>query len=684
MGQVPNMPSRRLAPPLLAALLLAAVRAAATAGAVSVTVDGAPAVLGAFAFPAAHHRIVLDNGLFTATFDRDDLNYTGWSGVSVSLVSLVVGGVELAHNLDGEAPRDPDRQHSFYIDAGGGTSRLVCSSVHVLRLDADLAELAFVDNSSTPLQHAHHIVVRAGVAGVYGFDHLTAVAATTISDVRMNARFDRGVLDHVWSDERGALEQQPTSAYLALMQPAGAPAQQAWICNGSNAPSLPVPGSNGGGLSAGSVYSDFSHAVTYAETAIFGHVGGTRGAFHVQLSGTSGATSAAGFGRGPRVQGLAARRDAVLENAFVPSAAFSAGAGRAVAAGFSQLCGPWLTLFASGADAVSVVAAARAVALAEISASRTGLAWMQHPLYAGPSNRSTVVGFVEPNDGRSYKRFVALLAAGSDEPQDGRDVYAIASPTFWALSDLSGKFVVEGVPQGSNYSLFLFAAPPPPPLPVPQQYMSPSDTDVFVQRGVGVLPGGGVTILGSLGFTPSDADSVRIWRVGFVDGSGGEFGLGNESRSFDLGSRVPANITFQCDTFDAEGGGVIAGSLGQDPDTSWPFAMTHVGGTFLLHFAGGHTFIGQIRLKLSLSMASAGASVAATVNGVAFSGDLPPAPGNDDPLALQAVKGARGQLAVLTAPATLIVPGLNNVTITLRAGSIGFDCIVFDVVPGGQ
>ena len=112
--------------------------------------------------------------------------------------------------------------------------------------------------------------------------------------------------------------------------------------------------------------------------------------------------------------------------------------------------------------------------------------------------------------------------------------------------------------------------------------------------------------------------------------------------------------------------------------------MTHVGGTFLLHFAGGHTFIGQIRLKLSLSMASAGASVAATVNGVAFSGDLPPAPGNDDPLALQAVKGARGQLAVLTAPATLIVPGLNNVTITLRAGSIGFDCIVFDVVPGGQ
>ena len=83
-------------------------------------------------------------------------------------------------------------------------------------------------------------------------------------------------------------------------------------------------------------------------------------------------------------------------------------------------------------------------------------------------------------------------------------------------------------------------------------------------------------------------------------------------------------------------------------------------------------------------MASANASVTASINGAAFDGDLLPAPGDDDPLAQQAVKGARAQLSVLTAPATLIVPGLNNVTLTLRAGSIGFDCVIFDVVPGGQ
>ena len=647
------------------------------AAAVTVTVDGAPAVLGAFAFPSAHRAIVLGNGLFTATFDRDDAA-SGWPGVSVSLTSLVVGGVELARSLDGAAG-DRDRRHSLYIDAGGGTSRLVCSSVRVLRLGADLAEIAFVDNSSTPLQHAHHVIVRAGVAGIYGFDVVTATEATTLSAVRLVARFDRSVLDHAFSDERG-LGQQPTSAFLALMPPAGAPAQQAWTVNGSNAPALPVPGSNGGGLPAGYVYSDLSHAVVYAESALFGHVGNGRGAFLVPLSGASGNYSAAGIGRGPHVQGLGPRRDAVIEHAFVPSAAFSAGPGGLnVAAGSSSLFGPWLTLFASGADAVSVVADARAVALAEISASRGGLAWMQHELYAPPANRSSVVGFVELNDGRAYKRYTALLSRGA-LPPDGRDVYALTGPTYWALSDLSGKFVIPGVPAGDDYNLFVFAAAPPPPLPVPAQYESPSVTDVFVQPGVGVLGGGGETILGSLGFTPSDSDSVRIWRVGFVDGSGGEFFLGNHSREFALGDSVPANLTFACDTFNSADG-VIAGTLGQDPDRKWPYAMTHVGGTFLLQFQGGHTFHGNISLKIATSMATAGASVAAAINGVAFAGDLLPAPGDDDPLAQEAIQGARAQLSVLAADAAVIVPGLNNVTLTLRAGAFGFDCLIFMVSP---
>ena len=650
-----------MTPPRLlrAALLCAsALRAAAAAGAVTVTVDGAPAVLGAFAFPAAHHRIVLDNGLFSATFDRDDLTYTGWSGVSVSLVSLVVGGVELAHNLNGEAPRDPDREHSFYIDAGGGASRLVCSSVHVLRLGADLAELAFVDNSSTPLQHSHHVVVRAGVAGIYGFDHLTAVAATTISEVRMNARFDRGVLDFAYSDERG-VGQQPTYAYLNLMPKLQ---DETWRVNGSNAPGLPFPESNGGNLPAGYVYTKYNWALYHADNVLFGHFGHGRGAFHVPLSGATGRTSTASYGIGPRHQDLAIHQDALILNYFSPNH-FST-TGFALEAGYSRLYGPWLTLFASGdpAGPAAMLSAARAAAQAEINASLTGLEWMQHRLYAPPANRSTVVGFLEIDSGRSFSPFYVVL---TPDAHGETDVYRLRESTYWTVCDMNSKFVIPGVPAGENYTMLVFDN-------------GGSLSETFIQTRVAVLPGGGTTNLGALQFKSQDAYNytIRLWRVGVFDKSGGEFGLGNHSREFGLGNSVPADVTFACDTFNADGS-LVAGSLGQDPDTAWPYAQTQPG-VFTIQFRGGQLFHGTAQLFVATSMQQ-GEPPAVALNGVAFSGALPA--GYDDPLTRQAVKSAFSQSTRLTIPASAIVVGLNNLTFTMGAsgGGTGFDMICLEV-----
>ena len=644
-------------PMRLRALLLSAAAARALAAGVSVTLDGAPAVLGAFAFPSAHHRVVVDNGLFAATFDRDDATYSGWSGVSVSLVSLVVGGVELAQNLNGEAPRDPDREHSFYIDAGGGTSRLVCSSVHVLRLGADLAELAFVDNSSTPLQHAHHIVVRAGVAGIYGFDHLTAVAATTISEVRMNARFDRGVLDFAYSDERGA-GQQPTYAYLSLMPKLQ---DETWRVNGSNAPGLPFPESNGGNLPAGYAYTKYNWALYHAENVLFGHFGHGRGAFHVPLSGATGKTSTASFGIGPRHQDLAIHQDALILAYFSPNH-FST-TGFAIEQGYSRLYGPWLTLFASGdpADPAAMIAAARATAQAEINASLPGLAWMQHRLYASPANRSTVVGFLEMNTGRSFSPLFVVL---TPDTHGATDVYRLRESTYWTVCDLNGKFSIPGVPAGDNYTLFVFDN-------------GGSLTESFNQTRVGVLPGGGVTNLGTLQFTSQDAlNTIRLWRVGVFDKSGGEFMLGNHSREYGLGDSVPADLTFQCDTFNADGS-LVAGSLGQDPDSAWPYAQTKPG-TFTIQFRGGQLFHGLAQLLVATSMQQ-GAPPAVALNSVPFTGALPA--GTDDPLTRQAVRSAFSQTTRLTIPASVIVVGLNNLTFTMGAGGggTGFDMITLEV-----
>jgi rhamnogalacturonan endolyase len=87
---------------------------------VKVLINGAPAKVGSYAFPGEVSELVLDNGLVRATFGRDDVGVpSGWQDVSITATSIVVGGTELAHNLNGVDPRDPDRQHSFYVDASG-------------------------------------------------------------------------------------------------------------------------------------------------------------------------------------------------------------------------------------------------------------------------------------------------------------------------------------------------------------------------------------------------------------------------------------------------------------------------------------------------------------------------------------------------------------------------------------
>src|SRR5690242_13631058 len=117
---------------------------ASTAG-VQLLLNGQPAATGSYPFPGTVDTVTLDNGLIRFTFTRDDAAagiVTGWTDVSITASSIVVEGVELAHNLNGVEPRDPDRQHSFYIDAGGGRTRLVCNEVRVLRVSPDLVEVA--------------------------------------------------------------------------------------------------------------------------------------------------------------------------------------------------------------------------------------------------------------------------------------------------------------------------------------------------------------------------------------------------------------------------------------------------------------------------------------------------------------------------------------------------------------
>ncbi|MCU1572679.1 MAG: hypothetical protein JWO93_761, partial [Micrococcaceae bacterium] len=405
---------------------------------VRLLVNGAPAKVGSYAFPGEASELVLDNGLVRATFGRDDAGVaTGWQDVSITATSIVVAGTELAHNLNGVEPRDPDRQHSFYVDAGGGKTRLVCSRIDVLRVEKGLVEIAFVDTTSTPLRHEHHLVMRTGRRGIYGYNIMTAVADTVLSEVRMNTRWDRSLLDHAYNWERGA-GQQPTYAYLATQQSLQ---DETWRVDGVNNPSLPSPDSNSGNLPAGSVYSKYDWSLYHHENPMFGHFGHGFGAWFTPLGGVTDDTLCAYYGTGPQHQDLAIHQDALILNYFARN--HYGEPGYPVTAGYRRLYGPWLTFFtvADPDEPDALIAQAGRTAQAEIAEHKAGAPWMADPLYPSPANRTTVSGRVKLTDGRPAGNFHVILST-----EDSDNVFPIAEPTYFVRTDADGRFELPGIP----------------------------------------------------------------------------------------------------------------------------------------------------------------------------------------------------------------------------------------------
>ena len=120
----------------------------------------------------------------------------------------------------------------------------------MLRLSPQLVEVAWVDSSSTPLQHEHHLIMTADTRGLYGYNILTAAQATSISEVRMNTRWDRCIMNNSWNFERGANTRQPTYAYLFTQDKLS---DETWRVDGKPNPALACPTDNHAGLPAGEI-----------------------------------------------------------------------------------------------------------------------------------------------------------------------------------------------------------------------------------------------------------------------------------------------------------------------------------------------------------------------------------------------------------------------------------------------
>jgi rhamnogalacturonan endolyase len=627
---------------------------------VTLQINGASATVGSYAFPDQVDSLVFDNGLIRFTFGRDDAAggiVTGWTNTSITATSVIVDGTELAHNLNGVDPRDPDRQHSFYIDAGGGASRLVCTEVRVLRNTADLAEVAFIDNSSISLQHEHHLIMRRGKRGLYGYNILTASASTSINEVRMNARWDRSIFDHAYNWERGG-GQQPTYAYLATQTRVG---DETWRIDGINNPDLPSPDSNSGNLPPGTVYTKYNWSLYHHENPMFGHYGNGFGAWLTPLGGVTDETLCAFYGVGPQHQDLAIHQDALILNYFganhygLPS--------YHIDAGYRRLYGPWFTYVTTGSPSRpdQMIAEAAAIARAEIAENRGGASWIDDPLYPTPAQRTTVTGRLTLADGRPADGFWVLLST-----QVATDVYTIHEPTYFVKTDAEGRFTLPGIPpawqiggtQPGTYTLYAFAS-------------KGSVTDQYQQTGITVS--GRKQDLGTITWAPTNRTTF-LWQIGRADRTTGEFALATKSpvdpepRSYEKPSQVPGDLTF---------------TVGRSWEpTDWYYAQTQ-GGTWTTSFTLDRAYTGTAYLTVSTALQSGGRPTVA-VNGdtTVITGSLPG--NNDSTIGRQADRSGFPRLAVLSFPASALVVGENTVTLTRGAGApggngLGWDTLLLEV-----
>jgi len=627
---------------------------------VRLLLNGSRAATGAFAFPADVETVVLDNGLIRFEFSRDDATggiVTGWQDTSITASSVTVNGTELAHNLNGIAPRDPDREHSFYVDAGGGRSRLVCSQVVVLRTDDDLAEVAFVDTTTTPLRLEHHLIMRRGRRGLYGYVILTNVAAapTSINEVRMNARWDRGIFDHAFNWERGG-GQQPTYAYLLTQQQVQ---DETWRIDGVNNPDLPSPDSNSGNLPPGTVYSKYNWSLYHHENPMFGHYGHGFGVWFTALGGVTDRTLSAFYGVGPNHQDLAIHQDALILNYF--GANHYGLPAYTLQPGYRRLYGPWLTYVTVGHrdDPGAMIAEAAAIARDEIEANRRGSAWVDDALYPPPDQRTTVRGRLRIADGRPADGLWVLLST-----QSVTDVYTIHEPTCFVRTDADGFFSLPGIPPAwapgttvpGTYTLYAFAG-------------RGSITDQLVQPGIEVH--GGVQDLGTVTWSPPNRTSF-LWQIGRADRTGGEFALAarpadqSNPRAYEKPSQVPGDLTF-----------VVGSSW--EPE-GWYYAQTNAG-TWTVRFHVARPYTGTVFLTVSSSMQQ-GSPPAVALNGVSPTGALPG--NNDSTIARQADRSGRPRLATLTFPASSLQEGVNTLTLTRGPGTpagngLGWDTLVMEV-----
>ena len=153
-----------------------AMLAQQAAGAMTLTLNGAPAVPGAYNI-ASDTTLVFDNGLSRFSFA---MHPNSWQ-----VVEVIVNGTQISGTF-GES--------SWYVDWSGGKNGdvAVWDTLSILNVSDAVLHVAFVDtNPRRQLRHELHNVMTPDTRGMYGYDVMTAQERAGLSEIRFNTRWNR-------------------------------------------------------------------------------------------------------------------------------------------------------------------------------------------------------------------------------------------------------------------------------------------------------------------------------------------------------------------------------------------------------------------------------------------------------------------------------------------------------------
>jgi rhamnogalacturonan endolyase len=453
-------------------LLLVALLAwplAAAKNDVRLTLNGAPGVAGEYE-PGKVAALTLDNGLISITFGTDG-----------TATSLIKNGQELIHNLNGIAPRDPDRHHTWYIDYSGGGGRLVADKIRIVKATPQMAHIAVIDSGVTSRFYIeHHILLMKGESGLYGYAICKNLKNQRLGgEMRTMYRFDMDIFDWAYVSERTG--RQPRYADLVKLP---AIQDETWK------------------MPDGEIYQKYDYSGYMAENPIWGHYGHGFGAWFIPVSTDY-------YAGGPLRQDLMVHQDALILNYF--QGAHYGGGGPGNFKENQKLFGPWFTYINTGQPAAMIADAKRKAALEQ---ARWPYRWMEEPLY--PLERTRVTGRLP------VPYAMAVLA------KPGEEIYKQAGDfIYYAKTDATGRFTIPHVRPGS-YALYAYAT-------------QGAVTNQLEKDGIDVA--GKTLDLGALPWTPPD-HGVLLWQIGQSDRMSAEFKYGDQLRNIKWIGMVPADLTY--------------------------------------------------------------------------------------------------------------------------------------------